>query len=135
MKNWQVRYQTFERAYDRLSELAQMDLENKDIVYQEALIKRFEMTIQVTKNLLKAFLKEQGSESHHLEHPKNIIREAYRFGCLDQADVWLDAIGYRNQAAHIYHEDLLRRTVSFVKFQFWPELQKLEKYFQKQLKS
>lgn len=135
MKSWQVRYQTFERAYHRLSELAQMDLENKDIVYQEALIKRFEMAIQVTKNLLKAFLKEQGSELHLLEHPKNIIREAYRCGCLDQADVWLEAIGYRNQAAHIYHEDLLKRTVSFVQLKFWPELQTLEKYFQKQFKS
>ena len=135
MKSWQVRHQTFERAYGRLSELVQMDLEKKDIVYREALIKRFEMTIQVTKNLLKAFLKEQGSEPRLLDHPKNIIREAYRCGCLDQADVWLEAIGYRNQAAHIYHEDLLRRTVSFVQFKFWPELEKLEKYFQEQLKS
>lgn len=135
MKPWTIRYQTFQRAYRKLAEIVHMDLDNKDEVYQEALVKRFEIMIQITKNVLRDFLKEQGSELRHLEHPKDIFREAYRCGCLDGVDVWLDAIDFRNQAAHIYHSDILQRTVAFVKCQFWPQLQQLEEFLSKKLNS
>lgn len=133
MKSWTIRYQTFQSAYSRLAEIVPMDLSTKDDVYQEALVKRFEIMIQITKNVLRDFLKTQGSEPRYLEHPKDIFREAYRCGCLDDVGVWLDAIDYRNQAAHIYHSEILQRTVSFVTGHFWPQLQQLEQFFQKKL--
>lgn len=129
MSSWRLRHHTFEKASISFSELAQMDIENADKIHREAFVKRFELAFESTKSVLKRYLQEQGSTIESLASPKSIMREALRCQCIQDAQVWLDAIDYRNKAAHVYREELLKYTVSFAQKKFWPELQSLRRFF------
>lgn len=129
MSGWRLRHNTFEKASISFSELAQMDIENADKIHQEAFVKRFELVVETTKSVLKHYLHEQGSTSESLASPKSIMREAFRCQCIQDGQVWLDAIDCRNKAAHVYREELLKYTVSFAQKKFWPELQSLRQFF------
>ena len=127
-KRWQLRFQSFEKAYKRFSVLASIDFDQASDIEKEALIKRFEYTYELSKNLLKDYLMDQDNISKF--SAKDIVRYAYRNGYISDGQLWIDAVDYRNKTIHTYHPRILDQTVCFAQEKFLPMLKELYIFFQ-----
>lgn len=92
----------FEKALTSLENIYQhpLDADRRNI---DATIQRFEFTFELFWKLLKNFLNERGIE---LYYPKDVLREAFSSGLLEEEAVWLNMLKDRNLTSHSYDEDL-----------------------------
>ena len=133
VQGWRVRYGTFAKACARFSELAGTDIQQADVIHQEAFVKRFELVVETTKKMLKEYLREQGSAPEVLESPKSVMREAFRCGCVVDGQVWVRAIDVRGKAAHLYKDKIRAQTVAFAQKDFWPAAEALRLFLKERL--
>ena len=101
MTRFQALSQQFERAVLRLDEVLRLE---KDEFMRDSAIKRFEMTFDLSRKAVKAYLEE--FKGVPCASPKGCFREAYRQGLLDYDEYWLELTDTRNLAVHIYQEEL-----------------------------
>ena len=93
--------QQFERAILRLDEVLRLE---KNEFMRDSAIKRFEITFDLSWKAVKAYLEE--IKGIPCASPKGCFREAYRQGLLEYDEFWLEMTDLRNQAVHIYKEEL-----------------------------
>lgn len=91
----------FTRAVEKLQ--AVLTLEKSEVVRDSAIL-RFEIAMDLSWKLMKAFLEER----HGIVcfSPKGCIREAFKHGRITYDDSWLDYVDLRNQTTHTYNENL-----------------------------
>jgi nucleotidyltransferase substrate binding protein (TIGR01987 family) len=91
----------FLNALSRLKEAAAQD--NKSDIVIDAIIQRFEFTVELTWKFLKEYLEEQGIAALT---PKEVMREAFAAGIIKGDDNWLRMLKDRNLTSHTYNEEL-----------------------------
>ncbi|MCR4425250.1 MAG: nucleotidyltransferase substrate binding protein [Firmicutes bacterium] len=92
------RLEDFARALSRLAEGLAMDSDSSIIV--DGCIRRFEFTYELGWNASKAYLEYGGALNPRT--PREIIRESYRVGLIEDGDAWLDMMVDRNLTSHTY---------------------------------
>ena len=119
---WKQRFQNLDKAYTHLAEIANYQIADLSNLEKEGFVQRFEYTVELTWKTLKDYLSAQGIE---LSSPKEVIRQALQNAIISDGDVWIEALNRRNQSSHTYNELILLQTITFVKEEFYPVLQKL----------
>ena len=76
-------------------------LEKSDLVRDSAIL-RFEIGMDLSWKLLKAFMEERLGVICF--SPKGCFREAFRQNLIPYDEAWLDYVDMRNQTAHTYNE-------------------------------
>jgi len=76
----------------------------KDDMYRDGLIQRFEFTFELAWKTLKAIFEDEGLIG--LNSPKTVLREAYAAGIIDDEEIWLNMLKDRNSTVHIYDEKM-----------------------------
>lgn len=93
----------FTTALDKLNEsLAAMDNSKEDeyyTVFEDAVIKRFEVAFEYFWKLLKIAAEYEGSEA---PGPRPAIQEGVKFSWIDEPEFWADALDARNGSVHDY---------------------------------
>lgn len=72
----------------------------KDDITRDASIQRFEFCVELA---WKSARKVMGTSA---SAPKQVIREMYRAGLVDNVELWLMSIDQRNLSSHTYNEQL-----------------------------
>lgn len=111
MKTQEI-YTQLKKALDKLLEA--MNFPDDD-PHKESTIQRFEYTFELSWKLMSSILKDQGIESYGV---KNIIREAYKLGLLDEISVWFKYAAARNMASNIYAEGIANEVYNTAKSGF-----------------
>lgn len=90
--------ESFQKSLKRLEDILKKKrtLENCD-----AAIKRFEFTVELAWKNLQKFLRDQ---EIICRSPKECLKEAYKFGLLEDDPRWLKMFEDRNLTAHTYDE-------------------------------
>ena len=92
-------------AYDRLAwAVAELARDPLDELRRDGLIQRFAFTFELAWKSLKEYLEAQGFA--RLTTPREVLREAYAAELIDGEAVWLSMLDARNQASHLYDEDV-----------------------------
>jgi nucleotidyltransferase substrate binding protein (TIGR01987 family) len=100
---WHQRLQSFQKAFVRLSEGAQLAGERElSPLEKQGLIQAFEFTHELAWNVLKDYLESQGVQG--VVGSKGATREAFKNGLIADGEVWMDMIKSRNQTSHTYNE-------------------------------
>ena len=100
---WQQRLQSFQKAFVRLSEGAQLAGERElSPLEKQGLIQAFEFTHELAWNVLKDYLESQGIQG--VVGSRGATREAFKNGLIADREVWMDMIKSRNQTSHTYNE-------------------------------
>ncbi len=108
-----------EKAFWRLKEaLAQA----KDELDRDGVIQRFELTVELCWKALKRILAYQGVECHF---PRDCIKQAFRYGLIENDDLLLDMLSDRNLCAHLYDEKLAEEVYGRIKEIYVRELERL----------
>lgn len=119
---WQQRFQNFDRAYKQFSQIATADLAKLSNLEKEGYVQRFEYTFELAWKTLKDYLLDNGQD---LSSPKEIIRQAFQNEIIVEGEVWMEALKKRNLTSHTYDDVVLVKTITFLKDEFYPVLEKL----------
>lgn len=91
-------FASFEKSLQRLREILE---EEKTVANRDSAIKRFEFTVELAWKCIQKFLREQ---EIICRSPKECLKEAFKFGLIEDDPRWLEIMEDRNLTAHTYNE-------------------------------
>ena len=117
---WKQRFENLRKAFALLDEAAQRPELSR--LEKEGLIQRFEYTFELSWKTLKDYLESQGVTA---TFPRDVLKEAFRAGVIENGEVWLEMLEKRNQLSHTYDEKTFEASVSAVRDRFFPAVARL----------
>ncbi len=116
---WKQRFSNFTKALSRLSSaVALSDERNLSDLEISGLIKSFEFSFELSWNVMKDYLSEQGISD--IVGSKGAIRHAFSNGIISDGEVWMKMISDRNLASHTYDEETATKLVASIKNSYLP---------------
>ncbi len=95
-----LKLEKFKKALNKLEDAVKIA---KDDLDRDGVIQRFEFTFELFWKTLKAILDYHGIECYS---PRDCIKKAFRYGILDDIDIFFDMLEDRNLTSHTYDEAL-----------------------------
>jgi nucleotidyltransferase substrate binding protein (TIGR01987 family) len=134
-KRWIQRLNNYSTVLRHLEKFVAIQNERLLSVAEEfAIIKTFELAYESAWNMMKDYLAEKGNSDMH--GPRDVIRNAFRIGIIDDGNLWFEMIKDRNTTAHAYDEEVAMNVSFVVSNEYVEELinlrTKFEKYKQEQ---
>lgn len=120
MTKTQIKYEKFQKALLSLDAIYMKPV-MPDRANIDATIQRFEFTFELSWKFLKDYFLEKGLQ---LNYPKEVIKEAFSVGIIDNEKVWLLMLSDHNMTSHTYDEKLADEIYARIK-EYVPELKKL----------
>ncbi len=122
---WKQRYQNFSRAYYQLEEAYKRAADLSQLE-KEGLIQRFEYTFELAWKTMKDYLE---ANDEIAEFARDVIKKAFKFGVIDNGDIWMDMLEKRNLMAHTYDEERFNLAVTKITEYYFIEIKNLFDYF------
>ena len=97
---------------------ADFELAYQNVIYRTGIIGQFNLTFELAWKALQAVLREHGVESSDTGSPREILQLGYKFGFINDAELWLVMLKKRNTSVHIYSEDEVDEMLLLIKNSF-----------------
>jgi len=117
---WKTSLDTLGKSLDRLGEILQVTLDEKDYVL-DAAIQRFEFCIELYWKVLKHLLAREGVVT---QLPKESLKKAYAAGWLEDEEIWLNMLKDRNMTSHTYKHEIALEIYKAIQ-KYYPEMRKV----------
>lgn len=121
MKRFEERKEDLKKAANKLNEALIGDASDLEI---DGILHRFEFTFELAWKTMKDCLEEQGIVGK-IGSPREIIKEAFSAGLIDNGEVWIDMMLSRNELSHLYDEEASREIYDNIKEIYILEINKL----------
>ena len=125
---WVQRFSNFEKAFLKLKEA--LDEEDLNELERNGVVQRFEFTLELSWNVLKDFMQEQGLQFQLT--PKGTFRQAQKSGIIATSQILIDALEVRNELSHDYDGEKFEKAESKIRNEIFPALEGVYLYFQDQ---
>ena len=126
MKRFEERKEDLKKAANKLNKALIGDASDLEI---DGILHRFEFTFELAWKTMKDCLEEQGIVGK-IGSPREIIKEAFSVGLIDNGEVWIDMMLSRNELSHLYDEETSREIYDNIKNRYIKEFKKLEEKFE-----
>ncbi|PCI61283.1 MAG: nucleotidyltransferase [Gammaproteobacteria bacterium] len=120
---WIQRLNNFKKALAQLSKFIQKRELNE--LEEQGLIQSFEYNHELAWKVQKDFLELQGVTD--LFGSKNVAREAFRTGLIDDGEIWLSMIESRNLTSHTYNDETSKKIIKAIRNDYFNAFCRLEK--------
>jgi nucleotidyltransferase substrate binding protein (TIGR01987 family) len=94
----------------------------KDQLDQDGVIQRFEFTFELLWKTLKLFLSREGILTNSL---KQVLQETFKYGLIENEDLFLDMLEDRNLASHTYSLEVSNEIFIQIKDKYSNEISRL----------
>ena len=121
MKRFEERKEDLKKVTNKLNEALRGDASDLEI---DGILHRFEFTFELAWKTMKDCLEEQGIVGK-IGSPREIIKEAFSAGLIDNGEVWMDMMLSRNELSHLYDEETSREIYDNIKEIYILEINKL----------
>ena len=122
---WMQRFSNYSKALNRLKDAVELRKERPlSDLEKQGLIQGFEFTHELAWKTIKDFYEYQGETE--IQGSRDASRLAFRFGLIEDGEVWMDMIKSRNLTSHTYEEKIAEKIVSTVCEQYIHAFIKLE---------
>jgi len=118
---WKQRFKNFKKSLHFLEQAIQ--IADPDFTQKAGLIQFFEISFELSWNVLKDYLAEQGFSG--LQFPRDCIKKAFETEIITDGHGWLHALKNRNLTSHTYDEELADKVVEQIKNEYFPLLKQL----------
>jgi nucleotidyltransferase substrate binding protein (TIGR01987 family) len=126
---WQQRFNNFSRAFVLLrTAFETRPLEQFSDLEQEGIIQRFEYSYELAWKTMKDYLEENGVIITPVT-PRNVIKEAFAAGMIDNGQVWIDMMLHRNLLAHTYDFSKFKEILEAVENNYLAALSRIHDWF------
>jgi nucleotidyltransferase substrate binding protein (TIGR01987 family) len=78
---------------------------------------------------------EESGVTLSLTLPRNVIKEAFAAGLLQDGHVWIDMMDHRNKLSHTYNEVVFAKAVEAIASRYLPAIQALHSDLQKKFQA
>ena len=92
---WKQRFESFNRAYNLLSEALQNGPSALPALEKEGVIQRFEYSLELAWKTVKDYLEEGGRIISPVT-PRQVLKEAFAAKIISDGQVWMDMLYHRN---------------------------------------
>lgn len=116
-----------------LNQLKDVDFADDDNVYKTGIVGLFNLTFELAWKALQEVLRMNGVSAAETGSPREILQLGYKFGYIDDDDVWLMMLRKRNTITHIYNEDESNETLTLIHDRFIAAFVDLEKILRQKL--
>lgn len=96
------KYEQFEAAVSRLREALEDYRSTPLSSVRDGVIQRFEFCAELAWKTMREYLLDQGYTE--INSPKAVIRQAFAYGLIEDADGWVRLMNDRNLTSHVYDE-------------------------------
>ena len=120
MQKSKIKFEKFQKALNSL-EMIYLKPVQEDRSNIDATIQRFEFTFELAWKFLKDYFAERDVI---LNYPKEVLKEAFGVGLIDDENLWLEMLHDRNMTSHTYDEELADEIYVKIKA-YVPELRRL----------
>ena len=96
------KYEQFEAAVSRLREALEDYRSTPLSSVRDGVIQRFEFCAELAWKTMREYLLDQGYTE--INSPKAVIRQAFAYGMIEDADGWVRLMNARNLTSHVYDE-------------------------------
>ena len=96
------KYEQFEAAVSRLREALEDYRSTPLSSVRDGVIQRFEFCAELAWKTMREYLLDQGYTE--INSPKAVIRQAFAYGMIEDADGWVRLLNDRNLTSHVYDE-------------------------------
>ncbi len=121
MKRFEERKSDLEKATNKLKEALQE--EETDLTI-DGVLHRFEFTFELAWKTMKDYLEYQGIVEK-IGSPREVIKEAFSVGLIDNGQIWIQMMLSRNSLSHLYDEETSREIYDNIKESFVKEIEGL----------
>lgn len=123
---WMQRFNHYKKALSQMTKFMQKIPLNE--LEELGLIQVFEYTHELAWKVQKDFLESQGVPE--LFGSKNVAREAFKTGLIDNGDVWLRMIESHNLTSHTYNEETTQQILRAIRDEYFGAFQLLCQRFE-----
>ena len=120
-KRYEEQKENFRRALNRLNEALEVEATELEI---DGILHRFEFTFELAWKTMKDCLENQGMVGK-IGSPREILKESFSAGLIDNGEVWMDMMLSRNELSHLYDEETSREIYDDIKERYIIEINKL----------
>ncbi|MBN2838183.1 MAG: nucleotidyltransferase substrate binding protein [Fusobacteriaceae bacterium] len=121
---WVQRYNNYKKALKQLKEAVELTKERKlSNLEKQGLVQAYEFTQELSWKVLKDFMQSRGTQD--LYGSKDVVREAFKIGLLENGDVWMEMIKSRNLTSHTYDEATIEEIIKLIIDKYYYEFNKL----------
>ena len=121
MKRFEERKEDLKKATNKLNEALKEEVTDLEI---DGILHRFEFTFELAWKTMKDCLEDQGIVGK-IGSPREIIKEAFAAGLIENGEIWIDMMLSRNALAHLYDEETSREIYEKIKEEYIQEFVKL----------
>ena len=120
---WRQRLESMQRALAQLeAALAAHGAEPGNEVIGMAVIKAYEISFELSWKTLKDLLIYEGIDALL---PREVLRQAFASGLLQEGQLWIDMLEQRNLMAHTYDVTRAQLALALIRERFAPALRSL----------
>jgi nucleotidyltransferase substrate binding protein (TIGR01987 family) len=131
---WKQRFSNFSRAFMLLrSALEERSLDQFSDLEQEGIIQRFEYSYELAWKTMKDYLEESGVVMNPVT-PRNVIKEAFSSGIIEDGQVWVEMMLHRSLLSHTYDFSKFQQVLEEIFEHYLFALSKLHDWFVEQNK-
>lgn len=125
---WKQRFDNYINAYNALKKAIDLS-QTRELtkLEKQGVIQSFEYTHQLSWNVLKDYLTEQGILG--LIGSKDTTRQAFKSNLISDGETWMEMIKTRNLTSHTYDEELAENTFKAIVESFFPAFKKFTDKF------
>jgi nucleotidyltransferase substrate binding protein (TIGR01987 family) len=112
---WKDYFDTLGDAINRLKEaVTHPELDRNEFI-QDATIQRFEFCSELYWKVLRKFLSYEQIDA---VTPREVLKNAYQFGMIDDENAWISMLTDRNRTSHVYKKEEAQRIFENIKFYY-----------------
>jgi|SRR5581483_1867915 nucleotidyltransferase substrate binding protein (TIGR01987 family) len=121
---WMQRLKHYNQAFEQLREAVVLRQQRpRSKLEEQGFIQAFEFTHELAWNTLKDFLESRGAQN--LYGSKDVTREAFKRGLIENGEVWMDMIRDRNLTSHTYDQVTAARIAAAIFDSYFDEFRAL----------
>ena len=102
-------------------------------IYRMGIIGQFNLTFELSWKALREVLLLHGVKEAINGSPREIIKAGYKFRFLSAENIWLDMLKQRNQAIHIYDEDVAEELIDLIFDKYLPAFVNLREELERRI--
>jgi len=126
---WKQRFSNYKKALSQLTMAVSLaNTRTLSDLEQQGLIQSFEYTHELSWNLLRDYLRDQGLQNIH--GSKDSVREAFTAGLITNGEIWMDMIRDRNRSSHTYNLETAVSIAEHILQRYQSQFLQLEIFFQ-----
>ncbi|MQM73615.1 MAG: nucleotidyltransferase [Eubacteriaceae bacterium] len=125
----------FDNFSKYLAVLQQADFKMADDneIYRTGVVGQFNLTFELAWKALQAVMRDHGVADAETGLPREMLQLGYKFGFVDDAEVWLMMLKKRNLSVHFYNEAEIDELLIMIRDSFIQAFEKLRQTLSEKL--